>query len=766
MAVADGGGPDHRELLGDLGCAVLAAALTLAVTAAALGLWSWHPSVPLSYATDALYYDGVVKATLDHGWYLQNPDLGAPFGLESHDFPVVSNDSLQLLLVKFIGLFVDRPFLVSNIFFVLTFPLNALGAFVALRWRRVPRQLAVVGSVAFGLLPLHFMKGIDYLFFVSSYMVPIGCAMVLTVLADEPLVAPRESGRRWRGLVAPRTAVFLLLCAAIASASIYYAVFASILLVAAALAAGVVHRSRRALAEGMAGVAAIGSFVVLNQLPTILYRLEHGPNSLVAARNPGETEFYGLKLIQLVLPAPGHRIGFLADITDRYRNTSLVLGEPSTSIGLLASVGLAWLLVVALASTLGSSRSSAALAEERRAGFSVVLGLLWATTGGVAAVVSYTVTPQLRAWGRMSVFIAFFGLVGTMGLLARIGRRVGTPAGHAAFKALLASLLVVVALDQTTPSFAPDRLTIEREYRSDANFVRQIEDQVPAGSAILQLPYVAYPEVPPTYRLGVYDQLRPYMHSERLRWSFGAMKGRPEDWHAHMTDAPLRSLLAGAVAGGMTGLVVDRFGYADDAAALEAELREIVGPPTGVAETGRMLFWDLRPLRARLREAGQPVERLSELALRPIRLSFGDGFYAEEAIPGMRWRWSQERGTVSVDNPGPEPREVIFSVNLRTSQPGEARTTLRLPDGSTSTIDDPGPQGAVVRQRVRVPSGRSWIRLESTAQASQGPRDSRRLVAQLVDPVVVPVELCAAAAVLGAQQGQAGCLDSSRAHRP
>lgn len=77
------------------------------------------------------------------------------------------------------GLFTSRPFLVSNAFYLLTFPLNALGAIVAFRWRRVARPLAVLGAAVFGILPLHFMKGIDYLFFVSSYMVPISCAMVI-----------------------------------------------------------------------------------------------------------------------------------------------------------------------------------------------------------------------------------------------------------------------------------------------------------------------------------------------------------------------------------------------------------------------------------------------------------------------------------------------------------------------------------------------------------------------------------------------------------
>ncbi|MEJ7764305.1 MAG: hypothetical protein WKF86_02310, partial [Acidimicrobiales bacterium] len=626
----NGGCTARPSPLRDVAGAALAAALSLAVAAAVLHLWSWHPSVPLSYSTDAMYYDGIVKGTLDHGWYLHNPDLGAPFGLDSHDFPVVSNDSLQLMIVKAIGLVTDRPFLASNIFFLLTFPLNAIGAFAALRWRRTPPQLAVFGAAVFGILPLHFMKGIDYLFFVSSYMVPIGGALVLTVLADEPLLRGRPDSRGLRGLANARTALIVLLCAAIASASVYYAVFTSILLGTAALARGVLSRSRRALTEGLAAVGVIGLFVALNQLPTILYRLRHGPNPLVAIREPAETEFYGLKLIQLVLPVPGHRLGPLAELTDRYRATSKVLGEPSTSIGLLATVGLGWLLVVALAQILGSPHrrsKGGAPAEERSAAFSVVLALMWATTGGISALVSFTISPQLRAWSRMSVFLAFFGLVGTLGLADRLRRRLPASTGRAVVPCILAMLFVVAALDQTSPRYTPDGDAIGREYTSDADFVRGIEDRMPEDSAILQLPYVAYPEVPPTHRLGAYDELRPYLHSRRLRWSFGAMKGRPQDWHAALTDVPLRSLLAGAVAGGMSGLVVDRFGYADGAAALESELGGVLGAPAAVSANGRMAFWDLRPLEMRLREAGQPLERLAELTLRPLRLTFGQGFY-------------------------------------------------------------------------------------------------------------------------------------------
>ncbi len=751
-----------REGRRDAAAALLAAALSLLVAVLALQLWSRPLSMPLSYSTDAFYYDAVVKTTLDHGWYLHNPDLGAPFGLDNHDFPVVSNDSLQLVIVKAIGLFTDRPFLVSNLFLILTFPLNALGAFVALRWRRVARDLAVFGGAVFGVLPLSFMKGKDYLFFVSFAMVPLGCALVLTVLADEPLLVRRPGATgRVRPWLDRRTLLLALLCVAIASASVYYAMFTSVLLVTAAVAAGIVHRSRRAVASGLAAVGVIGTFVVLNQLPTLLYRQANGANPIVANRDPADTELYGLKLIQLVLPVPGHRIRPFAELTDRYRSTANFLGEPSTAIGLLAAVGLVWLLVVAARSILASGRRNLGTSEERNAAFLVVVAFLWATSGGLSAIVSYTVTPQFRAWSRMSVYIAFLGVLGALGLLERARQRL--PSRRPVFVPLLGALFVLAALDQTSARYLPDRRVIEPADRSDRELVARIEGRMPAGTAILQLPYVAYPEVPPVDRLGAYDEMRPYLHSSRLRWSYGAMKGRPEDWHADLTDLPLRSLLAGAVAGGMRGLLVDRFGYPDGADDLENDLEAIMGPATFVDEAGRLAFWDLRLIEAQMLNAREPLDRQADLALRPLRLTWRPEFYQQESLGPVRWRWVGSRGVVDIENPGGSPRDVILSVTIKA---GDGTTTVSLPDGSTENVVTDVPGGAVVRERVTLPPGHSSFEVESTAgPAPHGPGDKRTLVMQLVDMVVVPVELCAAATLLGAPEQEGGCLDTSRAHR-
>ena len=65
----------------------------------------------------------------------------------------------------------------------------------------------------------------------------------------------------------------------------------------------------------------------------------------------------------------------------------------------------------------------------------------------------------------------------------------------------------------------------QAEYASDAGLVRRMEETLPVHAQVFQLPYVAFPEVPPRHRLQPYDALRPYLHSRTLHWSFPSMRG-------------------------------------------------------------------------------------------------------------------------------------------------------------------------------------------------------------------------------------------------
>ena len=63
-----------------------------------LGLGWTDLGVPYLYHYDFLYNSALIKGIVDHGWYLNNPSLGAPGGLAMHDYPEVAN--FNYLLVK------------------------------------------------------------------------------------------------------------------------------------------------------------------------------------------------------------------------------------------------------------------------------------------------------------------------------------------------------------------------------------------------------------------------------------------------------------------------------------------------------------------------------------------------------------------------------------------------------------------------------------------------------------------------------------------
>jgi hypothetical protein len=722
----------------ELGGAVLAAGIALALAAWSLHLWSWHPSLPFAYSSDAFYYEGVVKGTLEHGWYLHNPDLGAPFGLDSHDFPVVGNDSLQLLIVKAIGLFTDRPFVVTNIFYLLTFPLTGASTFVALRWRRVRWSLAVAGGAIFAIAPFHFLHGVVHLFFASYYLVPLACALVLAVLADEPLIERRAGVTGPQAWISWRAGGLVLLCAGIASASIYYALFALLLLGAAGLGRGILSASRRALVSGFGLAALIAVFAVANQIPNLLYKRAHGPNPLAAERAAADSEVYGSKLIQLVLPVPGHRIGPLGDLTKRYLGTSGNLGEPLTMLGLVATVGFLWLLAVAVLSVATPGRRKIGTAEERNAAFAVLVAFLFSTSSGFSTVMAYVLTPQFRSWGRIAIYIGFFSLLASLLLLERLIDRLPLDLHRLAPAPALAVLVVVAALDQVSPAFTPNAKAIEAAVTNDSNFTQELEWRMPRGSMVLQLPYSAYPENAPIQRLRDYDELRPYLHSTHLRFSYAAIKGRPDDWHATASTYPLRALVAGSSAAGFAGIIVDRFGYADRGAALEAELGALLGAPTVVAGDRRLAFWDLAPVKAQIDSAEQA--RLGPGFLHPVTTTWVKGAGGAETDGIKRWRWLHARATVQIDNPASTTARVRLRAGLRSGS-GASVVTIRLPDGSVQTRDA-GPEEAQVRLVVDVPPGRSQVTLDTAGEPVPLDVDARGLFLQVIDLRLVPEDLC------------------------
>src|SRR5215207_3987846 len=95
-----------------------------------------------------------------------------------------------------------------------------------------------------------------------------------------------------------------------------------------------------------------------------------------------------------------------------------------------------------------------------------------------------------------------------------------------------------------------------------------------------------------------WHQLPEAPHKSDLRWSYGAVKGRPTaDWQADLADKPTEVLLDTVLEKGFDGIYIDRFGYPDRAAELEGELGELLEVEPLVSPDGRRSFFSLLPYK-------------------------------------------------------------------------------------------------------------------------------------------------------------------------
>jgi hypothetical protein len=592
--------------------AVGAMALSLVTAILVLELWRADLSVPIfrNYS-DGTFTLASMKGLIDHGWYETNSNLGAPFGQVNHDYPAYIGELASILMVKSLALFSNNVALVMNAFIMVGFPLAALTAFPVLRWLGLSRPVALVCAVLFAVGPYHFVRAQADPFLGNYFGLPISAYLILAVLGGESLLARRSDARG--GLAtwfSHRTLTTIGLSAIVGVAGLYYAAFTCLLVALSALIVGFSSRQWNTPIAGVVIIIAIAIPVGATALPEIVYRAEHGPNLVVANRKPVDSLRLGLQPMQLVMPIPGDRIAPLAHLRARYDED---LGTPGTqdplppadSLGLVGAVGLLWLLACTLAAGMGRSLREPLAG---RIGAAAWMAILLGATGGGGALFAYLVTPQIRGWERIAILIGFFALAGVGLLLEKARSRLTTrPGGKLLVGTLLVLTLAFGVFEGTSSQFVPSYSTYAAEWHADAAFVGQIQGSLPRGAMILELPYIPYPEVAVPSGLTSYSLLEPYLHSRTLRWTGGAMAGRPTDWLARSSQLPLEQLIPGAVAAGFSGMYIDRHGYTDDGISIAHQVQLITGTAPIAEPNGKAYFFNLINYAARLRARTVPA---------------------------------------------------------------------------------------------------------------------------------------------------------------
>lgn len=707
-----------------LGGYAVAAGLAVVLAFLLLHLWGVDLRVPFDYRGDALFFGMLVKSLVDGGWYLTNAHLGAPGVLELHDFPL--SDAFHLGVLRLMTVFSRDWALVFNLYYLAGFPLIALSALAVFRHFRIAYAPALACSLLYAFSGPRLLTGESHLFLAMFYELPLGILVALWVMSPSPPLVGRGGGRR--------VPLALAICALTATTGIYYAFFVGALIFLGGIVAAL---DRRRPANALAGAlltASIVAVLAMQAAPTVLYRARHGSNPQVAERSPQESEIFGMRIARLLLPVDGHRIEALRLLKERSDRASALPRGESTEIGLGVIGSLGFLILLAtslLRPRRGRPQHRLRLRLLRALASLNLLAILIATTGGFGYLTALLLTPAIRTYSRMSVVIAFLSLFAVALTLDRLcagrRRRVGW----------LVSLAVAAVglFDQVTPAAVRWYSVIEAQYAIDAAFVQRLEQQVPAGAMIFELPYVRFPEAELGRggRVVDYDPLRLYLHATTLRWSYPTVQNRPTDaWTGTVSQEPPAQLVETVSAAGFAGVLVDRYGYPDNGAELESALGAWLGAPllSGSGYGGsppRFAFFGLAAYDA----AAEARLSLADRARRRravegrVFLRWLEGFHPPERGPNGPFRWCSGLGLLEIDNPAPVADSATLTMTLFAGKPP---ATLRLDSEWSSEELTLPPAGITISRTFRVPPGRHILRMRSDGAPVDPPLDPRRLV--------------------------------------
>jgi phosphoglycerol transferase len=548
--------------------------LTLAVVSflgASLLMSGWPKGLspelitPFSYSGDGMAYLWNVQRVIEGAWYFENERSGFPFGSNHLDYP--TSDTGSYLALKLLGLAFHTAIAALNLYYLLGFSFCAVAGYLVSRSLGITRHFSIVVALIYAFTSFHFGR-LGHLFFTWYFVAPLFFYVGFRLFSKQLIFVDDVHGLATKFA----NAVALLF---LASFGVYYALFGCVVMVLCTAMAATLHRSWRHLCEGLLALGFIVLGVLINVLPSLIHIFRNGENREGVNRLAAESELYALKITQLLLPRGDHRLDAFFEFASRYSSSfPLVTENISASLGVLGSLGFLLLVGIVLIAPffyyktdgLASDNKTFSIQLRFQVLAALSLGLvLMATLGGFSSLFAMIVSSSIRAWNRVSIFIAFLSVVAfLMAMDLLISKYAKTTFLKIAGIVIAGTILVLGILDQTVKPCHSCQLANTELVKNDKAFIQAIEKTLPKNSAIYQLPYMAYSDNGPVNNLGSYDQARGHLHSAHLKWSFGGMRGREGDWfYRKLALLPLNEQVTIVSAMGFAGIYIDRRGYLD-----------------------------------------------------------------------------------------------------------------------------------------------------------------------------------------------------------
>lgn len=507
------------------------------------------------------------------------------------DFKIIQIGKTSYFIHNILKLITGNTIVAVNIHNIIIPTIIAIVSYLVMKNLGIQNLICICGSIVYAFLPFYFLRMYCHFYLASYYLVPVSVMLCFWILEDDNFFKFEGFFKNRRNLLA------MLFCFLIVNdGNGYYSFFTAIIIFITGISLAIKNKNIKNAFPAMNLLLTIIAFLSINLLPGFIYTSMHG-DVLVGKRSPIESEFYGLKIIRLFLPLkiasyfPKHQ-----RLIEWIQN-QFCPGEGSEYLGIIGALGCAFLLIAILFKKKDDIIGKRiTLCSEL-----IVFLILISTISGLSLAFSIFVTPQYRGYNRISIFIAYISILSVCLILNEYLKKISKNKKQLVNIAFV--IICVISIFESFPGNVPDYKACKDAFTNDKNFIMAIENKMPKHSMIYQLPYHQFPEVGPQNNMSDYTLMAGYIQSEKLKWSYGGMKGRKSDlWNQAISSLPVREMVDNICFADFNGIYIDRRGYTEsECQQLESELSAILNISPIVSENKMLCFFDMSKYKEELK---------------------------------------------------------------------------------------------------------------------------------------------------------------------
>lgn len=673
---------------------------------------------PIQFQGDSIMAYVSTQMIHEDGLFGAASRYGTPFhtnNLDFYDGAMISR-IIRWIMVTLTG----NAILSVNVYFFFGFFLASCTSYYSLRKISVSRISSFIVSILYTFIPFHMYRGVMHLTYSQYWIIPLVILYVINYcLQTEKVIA---SNKR-RALDWKHIAVIIL----IGGHNVYYAYFSCFLLFISIII-NLLKRNYYGIKKALIDIAEISTMFFVFAIPYFLNQIIHGKNSGIASRNIEEIQIYALKLGHLLLPSIGNRVRALRNISTKFNELSYSNENEFATLGILLSIGFIALII----ELFRYEHDDCVL---HILAVLMVSCLLLSITGGFNSIIGL-VFSNIRAYNRISIFIAFFAAISLGKLLDKLFSSV-----QQNFIRYPVSIIILLLgiFDQTIgisdlyqkDAWNEDDVNtygyykaLKMQWNDDEQYFSNLENTVKEGAHIYQMPYMQYPENPSINKISDYMPFIGYLHTQKLCWSYGCIKGRCGDkWNTSLGQLELKDQIKQIVMMDFDGVLIDSFGFDSDTyAVFKGEVEEILSTAPIVDDKGRYYYYSLEQLKKQLCISAEEYKQAHLLYY------YGDGISYEETDGKQTWNWCDTTGTIDLYNATND----ICKVNIRFDChfPDEQCHSIIIKDKKNKVLEDyffEENMDGCVGLNIDIYPGESGIIIESDCDRIDAGDDPRKL---------------------------------------